>query len=94
MKFAQPTRMTKNTSNHERPPAAMPATIPKRSPRKPVALETTPEQRVASQSAARMHAPSAKPTPNNPSMGRGTHSPSNTPSTYSPATISMGCFIY
>ena len=59
-----------------------------------MASETAPAQRVASQSAATMHAPSAKPALSNHPIGCGTHSPSNTPSTYSPATISMGCFIY
>ena len=52
-----------------------------------------PEQRVAIQSTANVHIPTANAAPSNSGIGNGSHSPSNTPSTYNPAKINMGCFI-
>jgi hypothetical protein len=60
----------------------------------PEVLEIAPEQRLAIQSTANMHIPTANAAPSNSGIGNGSHSPSNTPSTYNPAKINMGCFIY
>ena len=76
------------------PLEAKPATMLRWSHKNPEVLETAPEQRVAIQSTANVHIPTANAAPSNSDIGNGSHSPSNTPSTYNPAKINMGCFIH
>lgn len=60
----------------------------------PEVLETAPEQREVIQFAEKTQIPTVNAPPSNTGIGNGIHSPSNTPNTYNPAKISIGCFIY
>ncbi len=88
-----PIKISRTASKTVLPLEAKPATMLRWSHKNPEVLEIAPEQRVAIQSTANVHIPTANAAPSNNGIGNGSHSPSNTPSTYNPAKINMGCFI-